>query len=486
MSGKIIRITGEDGDFLLIADPKTNYQGRIHKSLIADNHYEPVDNWLEIDEIQYRHWFLDDRRKAFEEDCQLFYANIPLFVEKREVIWRNPRFYCIEPPYGFGGGMFVECSSITLGDMLALWETEPVFSRKCKCGGRTVIYSFAGSILSGGSSASGVCLQCHKVGSYGGSGFSAFFHALRKHRMKYIGTDPAPIKELIATLTDAPLPGKSPADGPIPPTEVSIRIGGKTFSKFGFTDDGSLRFASRHDASDERRSAVESDPLALQHISHPSAEICELAVRRNPEALRYVPVDLQSPALCELAVRADPKMLQFVKRQTPEICLLAVQRRGRCLAMVREQTPEIVRAALANSPVAAKYIEDESAPPKLSVQQRKRLIRNKETTVETLVEMAKDRNEWVRACVVENENTPIETLAALAKDKKRTVRSSVAKKLNTPVDVLVTLAKDREYLVRYAVAENVNTPVDVLNILAKDADYSVRDCAERTLEVKQA
>ena len=59
--------------------------------------------------------------KDFEELCDLFYTNIPLFIQKQDVILSDPRFYAIRAPRIFFGGIHIGNYFSTLGEMLLLW-----------------------------------------------------------------------------------------------------------------------------------------------------------------------------------------------------------------------------------------------------------------------------------------------------------------------------------------------------------------------------
>jgi hypothetical protein len=62
---------------------------------------------------------------------------------------------------------------------------------------------------------------------------------------------------------------------------------------------------------------------------------------------------------------------------------------------------------------------------------------------------------------------------------KQTVqeRREIAKNPSTPIDTLKQLAADKDKLVRVCVAINLSTPVDILKQLATDKDVGVRVCA---------
>jgi len=197
----VIDIVGEDGDDFLIADTASGYKSRIHKSLIAANGLEVVDGKFNASGTMYGQWFGNAMEKAFEERCELFYSNIRLFVEKRDVILSNPRLYSVKTPRSFCGGLFIGSKSITLGKMLLLWEEKKIFSRNCACGGRGVIHRFGGSPLSGGCAFDITCLACGKQSSFHTGGFRSFMDAAGGYLPERpISQKPVSIEDLIAIL----------------------------------------------------------------------------------------------------------------------------------------------------------------------------------------------------------------------------------------------------------------------------------------------
>ena len=196
-----IRIIGQEGDFLLIADLEKGYESKIDSSLIAANELEIIEGKVKISESMYQHWFQEAITNAFEERCKLFYSNIPLFVEKQEIILQNPRFYSIKAPRVFYSGFFIAGQPITLGALLRIWQNEENLTQECNCGGRKVIYSFSGSMLSGMCVGGSICPQCKEKGSVKG-GFPKLYDAARNncHPIKPVSENPIAIKDLIAIL----------------------------------------------------------------------------------------------------------------------------------------------------------------------------------------------------------------------------------------------------------------------------------------------
>ena len=75
--------------------------------------------------------------------------------------------------------------------------------------------------------------------------------------------------------------------------------------------------------------------------------------------------------------------------------------------------------------------------------------------ISSLIELACDRN------------TSSETLSDLAKNKNWKVRQAVADNPSTPTEILAVLAKDKDWKVRQAVVWNPNIPSETLSLLAK-------------------
>ena len=100
--------------------------------------------------------------KKFEKLCDLFYSNIPLFIEKYEVIMNNPKFCNIRSPQLFFSGAHIGNCYFTLEKMLVFWKNESRFLGKCSCGGKTVAYHINISNLSG-YTAHKICLKCGEI-----------------------------------------------------------------------------------------------------------------------------------------------------------------------------------------------------------------------------------------------------------------------------------------------------------------------------------
>lgn len=176
-----VKITGKEGEYLQITDLDGKYKAQIHESIIMDNNYEVIDNVIKVSEDSFDYWFKKDieaeAKRIRDERFNLFYPNIPLFWKNREMILSEPRYYSVVAPEHFYGMMYMLAGNpiVTLGELLQIWEKEEVFSVECKsCGGKSVVYRFGGSPLSGSIfEKKTICLQCGKtdnppkVGSFG-------------------------------------------------------------------------------------------------------------------------------------------------------------------------------------------------------------------------------------------------------------------------------------------------------------------------------
>ena len=154
----------------------------IHRSLITDNVLTfDLQNRLLIPESLYCIWFgharEEQRRKAEKHRWKVYSEHISLFWHHREQILSDPKLFVTETPlkvYGFG--------KICLGILVKAWIDYPnTFCKPCpKCKGRSLVFSFRGSPMSGMSFHSVHCLDCGTVTSgISGGKFGAFRAAIR-------------------------------------------------------------------------------------------------------------------------------------------------------------------------------------------------------------------------------------------------------------------------------------------------------------------
>ena len=153
----------------------------IHRSLITDNRLTfDLQNRLLIPESLYCIWFgharEEQRRKAGKHLWKVYSEHIPLFWHHREQILSEPKLFVTETPlrvYGFG--------KICLGILVKAW-IDYTFCKPCpKCKGRSLVFSFSGSPMSGMSFHSVHCLDCGTVTSGISGGEFGAFRAAIKH-----------------------------------------------------------------------------------------------------------------------------------------------------------------------------------------------------------------------------------------------------------------------------------------------------------------
>ena len=214
----IIRVVSNNGEFLQITDLQNRYKANIHKSLIEDNQFEMLDpkcnnvgeHCYNVGKSCFKKWLKNDieaeAKRIRIEQFNLFYPNIPLFVEEknRQMILSNPNYYSIVAPELFYGITFnIGNPTVTLGELLQIWENEPVFSTTCKkCGGKSVVYFFVGSALSGRIfEAKNICVECGNRGK--GAGTHSMGNLWRT-RLKYKPIEPIAEKpDTIESLVEA-------------------------------------------------------------------------------------------------------------------------------------------------------------------------------------------------------------------------------------------------------------------------------------------
>lgn len=84
--------------------------------------------------------------------------------------------------------------------------------------------------------------------------------------------------------------------------------------------------------------------LALQHATFKTEKVCLAAIRKNPEALKYV--DNQTYEMCHIAVNLDGCSIRYVKEQTEDLCIDACYNHPCAIYYIKNQTPAICRAAI--------------------------------------------------------------------------------------------------------------------------------------------
>lgn len=142
----------------------------IHESLIIDNGltHDPSQNSLQVPLTLYNAWLQTARNEALHTEknrlWSLYTENIPLFWRHREEILADQRMFYAQTPFQVDTAYVSLANSgpFRLGVLVRAWvDHEEIYTRTCQvCGGTLLIYSFAGSPLSGRSSHSAICVDC--------------------------------------------------------------------------------------------------------------------------------------------------------------------------------------------------------------------------------------------------------------------------------------------------------------------------------------
>lgn len=55
--------------------------------------------------------------------------------------------------------------------------------------------------------------------------------------------------------------------------------------------------------------------MELEHVWHPTRELCLIALQNTPKALWWIPYHMCTPELCNIAVRRDSSMIRYVPEE---------------------------------------------------------------------------------------------------------------------------------------------------------------------------
>ncbi len=181
-------------DFLKIRSQ--GFQTTIPKSHIDQYNLTIQEGNMFISKELFEAWFKKEIN-AKEQEIRLkkarftcFYPFIPLFWKNKEFILNNPHYYSVTTPEFFMGiAYFIGCRTITLGELLSIWEEEESLIFTCICGGKSVCFQFGGSPLSGTEWVSKtICLVCEKIDDKGG--LSSSLRSKIDARKKYKPLEP--------------------------------------------------------------------------------------------------------------------------------------------------------------------------------------------------------------------------------------------------------------------------------------------------------
>lgn len=142
----------------------------IHESLIIDNGliHDPSRNRLRVSQSLYNTWLQTARNEALRTErdrlWSIYTENIPLFWRHREEILADQRMFYAQTPFQVDTAYvsLAHSGPFRLGVLVRAWvDHEEIYTRTCQvCGGTLLIYSFAGSPLSGRSRHSAACTDC--------------------------------------------------------------------------------------------------------------------------------------------------------------------------------------------------------------------------------------------------------------------------------------------------------------------------------------
>ena len=121
---------------------------------------------------------------------------------------------------------------------------------------------------------------------------------------------------------------------------------------------------------------------------------------------------------------------------------------------------------------------------KLSTEEKLKLAKDPNATVEILQGLSRDKDYYVRYWVARNPKATVEILQSLAQDKDSRVRYWVSRHPNATVEILQGLSRDKDYYVRYGVAGHPNATIEILQGLAQDENSYVREKAMKNPNYK--
>lgn len=104
---------------------------------------------------------------------------------------------------------------------------------------------------------------------------------------------------------------------------------------------------------------------------------------------------------------------------------------------------------------------------------KRNTVRNPNTPLIVLKQLARDEDSSIRRDVAENPSTPAEILELLAKNSNNGIRHSVARNPNTPIETLKVLATHSDTNIRYGIAGNPSTPAETLKLLVNDFNHPI-------------
>ena len=107
---------------------------------------------------------------------------------------------------------------------------------------------------------------------------------------------------------------------------------------------------------------VQNDGMKLKNMINPSEDIYKLAIKQNGLAINYIPENIIKSnigeKLCELAVKQNFNALKFIipEKQSFNICKIALQNDGHTLQYISEQVFEMCKIAVSTNGLALKFV----------------------------------------------------------------------------------------------------------------------------------
>lgn len=107
-------------------------------------------------------------------------------------------------------------------------------------------------------------------------------------------------------------------------------------------------------------SLLEKDARVLQHIKNPTAEMCDSAMRRNPDLLFCVPQDKRNYSMEMCAVKFNPENIQYIENPSEELCFLAVSKMPFSIRFIKDPSLQVQLLAVSQKFKTLNHIKNPS------------------------------------------------------------------------------------------------------------------------------
>ena len=176
-----VSIRGTEGDYYIVADD-SNFENRIHKSIIEENNFTVRGNTLTLTKAVYDNYFgesvKNQQERITKKEYMLFLNSFDTILSNSRTIIENPEYYHCRSINWYIGNYLTGTTYITLGRLLELWNADKFKTRCGNCGGSVYIFRIGGSILSGTCRWTGWCPICKEEvrgGNKEGKGLGGFY-----------------------------------------------------------------------------------------------------------------------------------------------------------------------------------------------------------------------------------------------------------------------------------------------------------------------